>query len=190
MTTLLIAEHDNAHLKDATHKALSAATALGAPVHVLVAGANAKAAAEAAAKLEGVEKVLLADSAALRAPARRAGRRADRVAGGLLRCPGGAGDHHRQERDAARRRAARRDAGLRHHQGGVARHLRAADLCRQRHPDGAGDRRQEGHHRAHRRLPGGGRGRLGSHRDGECRRRSGHCRPSRARRSRRPTGPS
>ena len=36
MTTLLIAEHDNAHLKDATHKALTAAKALGAPVHVLV----------------------------------------------------------------------------------------------------------------------------------------------------------
>ncbi|KLK90964.1 electron transfer flavoprotein subunit beta [Microvirga vignae] len=64
MTTLLIAEHDNAHLKDATHKALSAAKALGAPVHVLVAGANARAAAEAAAKLEGVEKVLLAESPA------------------------------------------------------------------------------------------------------------------------------
>ncbi|QRM36152.1 electron transfer flavoprotein subunit alpha/FixB family protein [Microvirga sp. VF16] len=64
MTTLLMAEHDNAHLKDATHKALSAATALGAPVHVLVAGSNAKAAAEAAAKCEGVEKVLLADAPA------------------------------------------------------------------------------------------------------------------------------
>jgi len=64
MTTLLIAEHDNAQLKDATHKALSAAKALGAPVHVLVAGANAQAAAEAAAKLEGVEKVLVADSPA------------------------------------------------------------------------------------------------------------------------------
>ena len=63
MTTLLIAEHDNAHLKDATHKALSAATALGSAVHVLVAGANAKAAAEAASRLAGVEKVLLADSA-------------------------------------------------------------------------------------------------------------------------------
>ena len=62
MTTLLIAEHDNAHLKDATHKALSAATALGAPVHVLVAGANARAAAAAAAKLDGVAKVLLADA--------------------------------------------------------------------------------------------------------------------------------
>jgi len=64
MTTLLFAEHDNAHLKDATHKALSAAKALGAPVHVLVAGSNARAAAEAAAKLEGVEKVLLAEGAA------------------------------------------------------------------------------------------------------------------------------
>ncbi|WP_210485356.1 electron transfer flavoprotein subunit alpha/FixB family protein [Microvirga antarctica] len=61
MTTLLIAEHDNAHLKDATHKALSAAAALGGPVHVLVAGANAQAAADAASKLAGVEKVLLAD---------------------------------------------------------------------------------------------------------------------------------
>jgi electron transfer flavoprotein alpha subunit len=67
MTTLLIAEHDNAHLKDATHKALSAAKALGAPVHVLVAGSNARAAAEAAAKLEGVEKVLLAEGAAYEA---------------------------------------------------------------------------------------------------------------------------
>src|ERR671916_999060 len=62
MTTLLFAEHDNAHLKDATHKALTAAAALGAPVHVLVAGSGARAAAEAAAKLDGVEKVLLADS--------------------------------------------------------------------------------------------------------------------------------
>src|ERR687889_516763 len=64
MTTLLIAEHDNAHLKDATHKALTAAAALGSAVHVLVAGSNARAAAEAAAKLEGVEKVLLADGPA------------------------------------------------------------------------------------------------------------------------------
>ena len=64
MTTLLIAEHDTTGLKDATAKALSAATALGAPVHVLVAGANARAAAEAAAKLEGVEKVLLVKASA------------------------------------------------------------------------------------------------------------------------------
>ena len=64
MTTLLIAEHDNASIKDATNKALTAAAALGADVHVLVAGENAKAAADAAAKLAGVKKVLLADGAA------------------------------------------------------------------------------------------------------------------------------
>ena len=64
MTTLLIAEHDNASIKDATNKALTAAAALGADVHVLVAGENAKAAADAASKLAGVKKVLLADNAA------------------------------------------------------------------------------------------------------------------------------
>ena len=61
MTTLLIAEHDNASLKDATAKALTAAKALGGDVHVLVAGKDAKGAADAAAKLDGVKKVLLAD---------------------------------------------------------------------------------------------------------------------------------
>ena len=64
MTTLLIAEHDASGLKDATAKALTAASALGAPVHILVAGLNARAAADAAARLAGVEKVLLADAAA------------------------------------------------------------------------------------------------------------------------------
>ncbi|MBX9908257.1 MAG: FAD-binding protein [Beijerinckiaceae bacterium] len=63
MATLLIAEHDNASVKDATNKALTAAKQLGGPVHILVAGQNAKAAADAAAKLDGVEKVLLADAA-------------------------------------------------------------------------------------------------------------------------------
>src|SRR5258708_12742579 len=64
MTTLLIAEHDNASIKDSTNKALTAATALGGEVHVLVAGQNAKPAADAAAKLAGVKKVFLADDAA------------------------------------------------------------------------------------------------------------------------------
>jgi electron transfer flavoprotein alpha subunit len=64
MTTLLLAEHDNKNLKDATAKALTAAAALGGDVHVLVAGANCKAVADAAAKLKGVAKVLLADNAA------------------------------------------------------------------------------------------------------------------------------
>jgi electron transfer flavoprotein alpha subunit len=62
MPTLLLAEHDNASLKDATNKALTAAKALGAEVHILVAGHNCKAVAEAAAKLDGVGKVLLADA--------------------------------------------------------------------------------------------------------------------------------
>ena len=64
MATLLLAEHDNKSLKDATHKALTAAKELGSDVHVLVAGKDAKAAAEAAAKLDGVAKVLLADAPA------------------------------------------------------------------------------------------------------------------------------
>jgi electron transfer flavoprotein alpha subunit len=63
MPTLLLAEHDNAALKDATAKALTAAKALGAQVHILVAGHNCKAVAEAAAKLDGAGKVLLADAA-------------------------------------------------------------------------------------------------------------------------------
>src|SRR5919112_1647573 len=64
MATLLLAEHDNKSLKDATNKALSAAKAIGGDVHVLVAGKDAKAAADAAAKLDGVAKVLLAEGAA------------------------------------------------------------------------------------------------------------------------------
>jgi electron transfer flavoprotein alpha subunit len=64
MATLLIAEHDNKTLKDATNKALTAAKALGGDVHVLVAGAGAQPVAEAAAKLDGVAKVLLADAPA------------------------------------------------------------------------------------------------------------------------------
>jgi len=62
MAVLLIAEHDNAHLKDATHKALTAAAKLGGDVHVLVAGNKADAAAAQAAKLAGVAKVLHVDA--------------------------------------------------------------------------------------------------------------------------------
>jgi electron transfer flavoprotein alpha subunit len=62
MTSLVIAEHDNKVLKDATAKTVSAATQLGAPVHVLVAGDNCDAVAEAASKLPGVEKVLVASA--------------------------------------------------------------------------------------------------------------------------------
>ncbi|HMB09427.1 electron transfer flavoprotein subunit alpha/FixB family protein [Saliniramus sp.] len=64
MAILLLAEHDNSALKDATHKSVTAATQIGGPVHILVAGAACKAAAEEAAKIEGVEKVLMADAPA------------------------------------------------------------------------------------------------------------------------------
>jgi electron transfer flavoprotein alpha subunit len=64
MPTLLIAEHNNAVLKDSTAKALTAAKAIGTEVHVLVAGKACRPVAEAAAKLDGVAKVLLADDAA------------------------------------------------------------------------------------------------------------------------------
>ena len=64
MPTLLLAEHNNASLKDATSKALTAAEALGTKVHILVAGRGCKPVAEAAAKLDGVAKVLLADAPA------------------------------------------------------------------------------------------------------------------------------
>ena len=68
MTILLIAEHDNAHLKDATHKALTAAAQMGGDIHVLVAGHNAAGAAAQAAKLSGIAKVLHVESAALERP--------------------------------------------------------------------------------------------------------------------------
>ncbi|HEY0315869.1 MAG TPA: FAD-binding protein, partial [Sphingomonas sp.] len=65
MTTLLIADHNNISLADATSRALTAALQLGGDVHVLVAGAGARPAADAAAKLDGVKTVLLADDPAL-----------------------------------------------------------------------------------------------------------------------------
>jgi electron transfer flavoprotein alpha subunit len=64
MATLLIADHDNKTLNPATLKAMTAAAALGADVDVLVAGEGSKAVADAAAKIAGVKKVLLADNAA------------------------------------------------------------------------------------------------------------------------------
>jgi electron transfer flavoprotein alpha subunit len=64
MTTLLFVEHGNGQIKDGTLKALSAARAIGAPVHALVLGAGSRPVAEAAAGLEGVEKVLHAEDGA------------------------------------------------------------------------------------------------------------------------------
>ena len=64
MTVLVIAEHDNNSIKGSTLNTVTAAKAIGGDVHVLIAGANAGAAAAAAAQIAGVAKVLHADSAA------------------------------------------------------------------------------------------------------------------------------
>jgi len=61
MTVLLVAEHDNDELKDATNKAATAALALGGDVHILVAGKNCAGVGEQAAKISGVAKVLVVD---------------------------------------------------------------------------------------------------------------------------------
>jgi electron transfer flavoprotein alpha subunit len=63
MTTLVIAEHDNASLKGSTLNTITAAVKCGGDVHVLVAGHNAAAAAQAASQVAGVSKVLLAEAA-------------------------------------------------------------------------------------------------------------------------------
>ena len=65
MTALVIAEHDNASIKGATLNTVTAAAACGGDVHVLVAGHNAAAAAQAASQIAGVAKVLHADAPAL-----------------------------------------------------------------------------------------------------------------------------
>ncbi|ALG73710.1 electron transfer flavoprotein subunit beta [Azospirillum thiophilum] len=64
MPILILADHDNATLKPATAHAVTAAAKLGSDIHVLVAGRNAASAADAASRLDGVAKVLVADDAA------------------------------------------------------------------------------------------------------------------------------
>ncbi len=64
MASLVIAEHDGKNLKDSTAKTVTAAAQVSTPVHVLVAGSGVDGVVEAAARLMGVEKVLVADDAA------------------------------------------------------------------------------------------------------------------------------
>ena len=63
MSVLVLAEHDNASIRPATLNAVAAASKIGGPVEVLVAGQGCAAAAEAASKISGVAKVLVADAA-------------------------------------------------------------------------------------------------------------------------------
>ncbi|MET0274497.1 MAG: electron transfer flavoprotein subunit alpha/FixB family protein [Phenylobacterium sp.] len=65
MAVLVIADHDNTTLKDNTHKTVTAAQKLSGDIDILVAGKDAKGVADQAAKIAGVRKVLLADSAEL-----------------------------------------------------------------------------------------------------------------------------
>ncbi len=65
MAVLVIAEHDNAHLKGATNNVVTAAAKIGGDIHVLVTGQNVAGVADQAAKIAGVSKVLVADGAAL-----------------------------------------------------------------------------------------------------------------------------
>ncbi len=149
MTTLLVAEHDNKTLKDATNKALTAAKALGGDVHVLVAGKDCKAVADAAAKLDGVKKVLLADAAPYEHQL------AEPIAALIVSLAGNydaiVAPATTTWKNIMPRVAALLDVMQISDITKVrrARHLRAADLRRQRHPDGEVDRREESHHRSH-----------------------------------------
>ena len=107
MGVLVFAEHDNNTLKPATLNTVTAALALGAPT-VLVAGSSCQPVAEAAAKITGVEKVLVADAPFFAHPLAEA---AAPLIVGLARgfhAPAGASDDNRQEHHAAGRGAARR----------------------------------------------------------------------------------
>src|SRR5687768_5114128 len=65
MAVLVIADHDGSTVRDTTHKTVTAALAVSKDVDVLVLGQGAKGVADAAAKIAGVRKVLLAESAGL-----------------------------------------------------------------------------------------------------------------------------
>ena len=65
MAVLVIADHDGSAVRDTTHKTVTAAQALGGDIDILVVGQGAQAAADAAAKISGVRRVLLAESAGL-----------------------------------------------------------------------------------------------------------------------------
>lgn len=83
MTTLVIADHDNGQLKNATLNTIAAASAIGAPVHVLVAGHDVQSLADSVSRIAGVEKVLLASAPQL------ANQLAEEVAAKTLAVAGG-----------------------------------------------------------------------------------------------------
>ena len=152
MAILLIAEHDNSHLSDQTAKALTAAAQIGGDVHILVAGKGAKSAADAASKLKGVAKVLLAEDAALEQ------RLAEPYAALIVSLAGGydtiIAPATTDCKNVMPRVAALLDVMQVSEIISVEsqRHIQAPDLCRQRHPDRAVHRQDQSHHRAHRHV--------------------------------------
>ena len=116
MTALVLAEHDNKSIKGPTLNTVTAAAKAGGDVHVLVVGHNAADAAQAAARIGGVSKVLLADGPQF------ADGLAEPVSAQVLARRGQllarvrAGHGVRQERDAAHRGQAGCRAGFGHHQ--------------------------------------------------------------------------
>ncbi len=191
MATLVIAEHDHGTLKPATFNTVTAALACGGEVHVLIAGANASGAAQAAAKIAGVAKVLHADAASL------AEQLAENVAAQVLAIarnyshllfPATA-----HGKNVAPRVAALLDVAQISDASKVisADTFERADLRRQRDRHGAEQRRDQGDHRAHHRLRrGGGQWRQRQRRIAGALWPTAACRASSAARSPRATGPS
>ena len=150
MTTLLIADHDNASLQGATLHTVTAAHKMGGDVHVLVAGANAGAAAQAAAQLAGVAKVLHADAPHFGQPT------AENVAATVVALVKAGGYSHVLAsatgfgKNVAPRVAALLDVAQISEITAIEirRHVRAADLRRQRVRNGAVEGSDQGHHRA------------------------------------------
>ena len=133
MTILVIAEHDNAALKSRHAARRRRRAKIGGDVHVLVAGRDARRAAQAAAQLAGVAKVLHADAPHLAAPT------AENVAAPRSRCSPGELLARRRAATGFGKNVMPRVAALLDvaqvsddHRGRVARHVRAADLRRQR----------------------------------------------------------
>ena len=165
MATLLIAEVANGALNDITARALTAAVEIGAGAAIRALRLDVRVVRAETLVERGQRVALDWRLACLGAWPRRAAGRADRFAGPRLRRDSRRLQPVLEELPAARRRSARRDAGLRHHQGRRPQDLRASDLRRQCDPDRGGDRRQGHRHRAHRLLPGDGRRRLGADRE-------------------------
>ena len=159
MASLVLAEHNGQALDEATAKTVAAAGQISKPVHVLVAGEGCAGAAEQAAKLAGVEKVLVADNVRyghfLAEPVSELVLSLSEPYEAIL-APATANGKNVLPRVAAKLDVPQISEVLSVVSPDV---FRRPDLCRQRHPDRRGEGLQESHHRARRCLRGSGKGR-------------------------------